>query len=137
MKPSKKATRAKPAKRRRAGKPAGRIFVPPTLVTIPAGEVSSNAIDLTSKNLLALIAPAAWTPAVLSLQMSVDGVTFYHVSHWSTDQVFLIPVVPEFWVPLTGTQMFPNNSCFLKLHSGHPNAPIAQEEERVFQLVTA
>jgi hypothetical protein len=52
--------------------------------------------------------------------------------------VFLIPVgYRSSWVPLTGTQMFPNNSCFLKLHSGHPNAPIAQEEERVFQLVTA
>jgi hypothetical protein len=102
--------------------------------TILAGQSLSSTIDLGTAKLLAVITPPQWTVALLSFQFSGDGVTFYDVSPGSTDQIFTMPCVPGRWVPVDG-QIFPKG-IKLKIHSGHPVQPIAQQADRVFTLVT-
>lgn len=103
-------------------------------VIIPAGNSISDAVDLTTREPIALICPAAWDVAKLSFQCSLDGSNFYDVSHVLTDQVVTMPIVPGHWVPLD-TRIFPPNAIWLKLRSGHPVEPIAQSDDRLFLVV--
>jgi hypothetical protein len=101
--------------------------------TIPAGQTLSNAVDLGTLQLVAVIPPADWTPAVLSFQMSADNVDFHNLAHARSTDLFTIPCVSGYWIPFS-TQDFPH-WVFLKLRSGHPFAPIVQAADRVFTLV--
>ena len=101
--------------------------------TILAGESLSNAVDLGTLQLVAIIPPAAWTPAMLTFQLSADNITFHKVAAPRSTDLFTMPCVPDYWIPFA-SQDFPHG-VFLRIHSGHPFVPVAQAADRVFTLV--
>lgn len=103
-------------------------------VTIRAGEDISDAIDISTAQVLALIMPKEWTGAApISFQLSVDNVMFYDLGSLYSSEVLMIPWGSDQWIPLAAND-FPKNT-YLKIRSGHPADPMPQDEERVFMLV--
>ena len=101
---------------------------------ISSGQSLSAAANISSATLYAIIAPAAWDKAFLTIQISPDGTTFYDLSPTASDQLTVIPVVPGHCVPIGAD--FPKN-VQIKLRSGHPVAPVVQTADRTFILLTS
>jgi hypothetical protein len=61
-------------------------------VTIKQGESLSSSADLTASTLMSILLPRQWTPALLSVQISVDNQTFYDLFDEQGDE---IPPMPQ------------------------------------------
>jgi hypothetical protein len=102
-------------------------------ITIPAGESLSSPADLTtnSRQLAMVLAPAEWTPAMLSFQISDDGMAFYDLIDDRGDELHqAISAGSAINLPL------PAAPVFLKVRSGLSAAPVQQAADRLFKLMT-
>jgi hypothetical protein len=99
---------------------------------IDAGQAFSRVLPLAGLFVVGLIMPAAWTPAVVSVQCSLDGNYFYDLyersgslQRFSVVAGTVIPVNPQlFWM-----------AQFIKIISGVP-LQIPQTEARQFITIT-
>jgi hypothetical protein len=101
------------------------------VVTIPAGSVEASAIDSSKGELVRVVMPEEWTPAVLTFEMSVDGVDYHRLVDPKGSEVRInmkpgtTVIVPQDWRAL----------AFIKLCSGTSDRPITQTEQRDFVAV--
>ena len=104
----------------------------PIQVTIKAGESVSTGAYLTTSNLAMIIAPAKWTSANLSFQVSADG------SNWSdlfeAGGAEMLKTINAGTSVLVPTEMT-DSALYLRLRSGPRLAPVPQEQDAIFTLV--
>lgn len=107
-------------------------------ITIPNAGSVSQAIDLRGFVIKAILMPAAWTAAGLSLKGSQDGVNFFPWGQNANgaETTLLSAIVGGNYVSLVSpgnnyAQVLPR---FIKLVSGTNAAPVAQGANRVFVL---
>jgi hypothetical protein len=96
--------------------------------TIPSGQSLSNGIDLSAGTAIFIHMPGSWTPALLSFQISPDGVTYGDLVDMAAKEISIniIPatVIKANWIPaLAG---------FLKFRSGSRSNPVTQPLSRAF-----
>jgi hypothetical protein len=103
-------------------------------VTIPAGEVVSTPLDLTSQAVTMVIAPAEWTAANLSFLISIDGVNFFDLVDAASGVEIARAIQPSSAVKVD--ESYTRYVNYLKVRSGPRDNPIAQEADRVLTLVT-
>lgn len=104
--------------------------------TIAAGQSLSNAVDVTTGEILRIVMPDEWTPANISFQLSTlnDEAQFRDVAYVGNGREIVIGCVPGHVVALGADTDFAREG-FLKLRSGTAAAPVLQEADRSFQLV--
>jgi hypothetical protein len=94
----------------------------------------SGIVDLTGATaVVGLIMPATWTPAVVTIQGSPDGTTFYdlHTGMPGTELIFNVAVNC-----IVATDWNRMRSCkALKLRSGTAAAPVIQNAAVTFGVV--
>lgn len=98
--------------------------------TIPSGQSLSNAIDLSAGTIIFIHMPGSWTPALLSFQVSPDGVTYGDLVDVATKEISIniIPatVIKADWMPpLAG---------WIKLRSGSRSLAVTQPLSRAFTI---
>ena len=109
-------------------------------VYIGYGTSISGSIDIGEDFVVGLIMPDRWTPAQVSIQVSVDNNSFYDLfdfdlTVWNTAKEV------AFNVPSPGTVVAINPDTmlmgqYIKLRSGTRDAPIVQENTCMFTLLT-
>jgi hypothetical protein len=98
---------------------------------IAAGESLSDVVDATSGRIVRITMPSAWTSALLTFQISSDGLFFNEVCDFTGDYISInvragsAVIVPE---------QFGIASQYLKFRSGTLDHPIPQEEIRNFAI---
>jgi len=103
----------------------------------PAGEAMSEiaVLGITGKTVVGLVAPdESWSPAVVTVQGSPDGVNFYDFYDGVTGQELAFNIVPNSMVMINPNRM---RSCqAVILRSGTRAAPIPQTGGvRIFGIV--
>ena len=104
----------------------------PATCTIAAGEALSSSVDLTSGMLAMLFAPPSWNGANVSFQVSPDG------SHWADLVDDNGAEVTRTMLPGTAVPIDPELSepaLYVRIRSGHRNAPVEQPTDQTFTLV--
>jgi hypothetical protein len=96
---------------------------------IAAGQSLSDVLDCSLAPPVRITMPAAWTPAHLSFQVSVDGVTFADLFDISAQEL-RFNVVAGTVVRLSTAWV--TAPVFLKFRSGSRTAPIVQAADRIF-----
>lgn len=103
-------------------------------VTIPAGESVSTVVDLTSGNLVLLMAPREWTPANVSFLVSIDGVEFVDLRDADGGELAralqanaAATVSPERTLGVS----------YLRIRSGTRERPVAQQAARILVCAIA
>lgn len=99
--------------------------------TIPAGQSLSNAIDLADGNAAFCQMPAAWTPALLTFQISCDNVSYGDLVGQDTREVSL-NVIPGSVVRI---DLLPSRVGWLKFRSGSRYGPVIQTASRTFTII--
>jgi hypothetical protein len=99
--------------------------------TIPAGQSLSNSIDMSSGTAVFCHMPAAWTPALLTFQVSHDNILFGDLVDERAREVSL-NIFP-------GTVMrvglwIPAEVGWLKFRSGSRNGAVIQTAARTFTI---
>jgi hypothetical protein len=109
-----------------------------TLTVVPLwfGGVTgiSNVIDISTFTVVGLIMPEAWTPAVVTIEASVDGASFYPMydGMGSTKLAFSVPAGA-----IVGINPDRLRCCTsIRLLSGDRNALVPQVVPREFGLIT-
>ena len=97
--------------------------------TIPAGQSLSGVIDLAVGTANFLHMPPLWTPALLTFQLSPDGVTFSDFVDLKTTEI-AFNVLPATSVRLP-PEWISAASGYLKLRSGTAKRPIIQTADRL------
>ena len=103
-------------------------------IIIANGASVSNAINLTDTNLLGFITPAAWTTAALSIEVSLDGSTWfspYDYTGAATGYLASPAVASAYAVDFSA--LLPWKQA--RFRSGTSAAPVNQGAERVFSVV--
>ena len=109
----------------------------PASVTIASGTSLSAAFSLGGASIGAIIMPAAWSAANLTLQVSYDGTTFYNVYDdqgnelvitASTSRVLLIDNLAQLLALGEGVSY--------KLRSGTSGTPVNQAADRAIGVVS-
>jgi hypothetical protein len=113
-----------------------------TLVTkpaiIPAGESLSAIVDCSETGtgagvLVAIVMPEAWNSSGgITLQVSPDNID-YHDLHRMTGEEVTIAATPG-GIVLVDADVA-RSIRFLRLRAGNKQQPVAQNEERLFQVV--
>jgi hypothetical protein len=108
------------------------ISVKPAVFTARA--TTSAAVDLTGTTaVVGLVMPATWTPAVVTIQGSPDGTTFYDLHDGTPGTELVFNVSPNSMVMLNPNRM---RCCkAVKLRSGTAAAPVAQNAAVTFGIV--
>jgi len=101
-------------------------------VTIPNGAALSAAVNLYGFRLAGIQMPAAWDTAILTLQGSLDGATFYDVYDSDGNAVELDVDDQRFVTVFTG---YTAGIPILKLRSGTSASPVNQTADRVIKLL--
>lgn len=99
--------------------------------TIAAGASLSNALNVSNGVMFRLIMPSEWTPALLTFQISHDGLNFYNVFD-ADGKELARPIVPQSIMPF-GHYVLDIHS--IKLRSGTLRYPIDQQFTREFKIV--
>jgi len=99
---------------------------------IKSGQFVSDAIDLGTDFVVGLIMPNEWTPASVSIVVSIDGVDFYDLHEYNGSEV-LFNVEPRCAVNIDPNRLM--LARFLKLRSGLKYTPVIQESDRVFKII--
>ena len=100
------------------------------VVTIPVGQSLSNAIDCDTGAPVFVFIPAEWTSALLSFEISPDGVVFHDLfDNSGRELVFNIPAggcvgIPALWDAV----------LHLKIRSGQRDNPVPQEAARTITI---
>jgi hypothetical protein len=104
-----------------------------TVLTIPAGQSLSGAVDTSNALSLYLITPAQWDAANITFQASVDaGANFFDVFTADGEAMMGMSGRLDTVNPLTVNMP---KDCRLKLRSGTRASPIAQQQDRQFTIV--
>ena len=109
--------------------------------TIPSGTSTSTAIDMTSPSLYGytpamVVVPAAWTSAVLSIEVSFDGTTWSDLHQWTagayTTNAALVAgdATSMINLPLKGVP-------YWRIVSGSHTVPVNQAATRTLQILLA
>lgn len=99
--------------------------------TIPAGQSLSGSIDLADGDAVFCHMPAAWTPALLSFQISYDNVIFDDLVDHGGREISL-NIRPGTVIPLLN--VIPSQGGWLKFRSGSRAGAITQTADRIFTL---
>ncbi|WP_445215466.1 hypothetical protein ACKWRH_23590 [Bradyrhizobium sp. Pa8] len=101
---------------------------------IAAGESLSDAVDCSGADIVRLTMPADWTDALLTFQISTDGLFFNNLFNHHGEEVSL-PVTPgvAIVVPLD----FLRSAAFIKFRSGSYQTPKPQAAQREFAITVA
>jgi hypothetical protein len=103
----------------------------------PAGEARSEraVLGITGNAVVGLVMPTeSWTPALVTLQGSPDGVNFYDVHDGMTGEELTFNVVPNTMVMINPNRMRCCQAVILR--SGTRAAPIPQTSGvRIFGIV--
>jgi hypothetical protein len=109
------------------------------IVTIPAGQSLSEAVDCSGGNIGHIGMPLEWTAAPLTFQMSADGNEYRDVFRTLPDTHASFEMTVPSVVPgsVVSTPLAAATYPFIKIRSGSRAAPVAQEAERTFLLILA
>lgn len=103
--------------------------------TIAARESLSAPADLGEFQLTAIITPAAWTPASITFQVSVDGgATFYDYYGVGKFTETVMPVQPSRMYKIALLTL--PGGVQIRIRSGIAALPVAQAAGRTFSLIT-
>lgn len=103
---------------------------------IANGASLSAFIDLQDHELVAIVWPAAWTAAVLTLQSSLDGATYFDVVDAAGTEVSF-PTQTSKHMLVDPTKPAYGLGRFIKLRSGTSAAPVNQAAERTIGVLLA
>ena len=108
-------------------------------LTIPAGQSLSNALAPGNGFVVGLVMPRIWTPARLTVVVSVDGTNFHDLHVFdepvgTTPVEFKVNVVPSAIVAIDPERMLMAQA--FKLRSGTSDVPVPQQADRTFVVVT-
>lgn len=102
-------------------------------LVIANGESLSTAVDLTdSLVLVGLQMPAAWTAAGITLQASVDGITYGDLKDYAGNEYSLV-VTADDYLYLDPAELV--SIRYLKVRSGTSGTPVNQAAERTITLL--
>lgn len=111
----------------------------PVSVTIANGASLSGAADLTAfadqgyPKPIALLMPAAWTSAAITVQASEDGSTFYNVFvQGGTEYTLTTPLASQYIILTPGDLRGAN---YIKIRSGTSGSPVNQGAARTIQIL--
>jgi hypothetical protein len=99
--------------------------------TIAAGQSLSDGLDVSAGDPVAIIMPANWTPANLTFQASVDGLSYVDVFDFDSERIAnvtpgsMVTIAPDWSRAL----------AFLKVRSGRHDRPVVQQQDCVFAVV--
>lgn len=103
-----------------------------TSVTIASGASLSGAADFGDRRLGAIIMPASWTAAAMTIQVSVDGTNYYNLYDqdgvefsMSADASRTIVIDPSYFGLIR----------YVKVRSGTAGVPVNQGADRILVLV--
>ena len=110
-------------------------------VTIPSGTSTSAAVDMTDPTLYGytpamVVVPAAWTSAVLSIEVSFDGTTWNDLHQWTagayTTNAALVAndATSMINLPLKGVP-------YWRIVSGSHTVPVNQAATRTLKILLA
>jgi hypothetical protein len=107
--------------------------------TIAAGQFLSNAVELATNFVVGIIMPDNWTPARVTILVSVEGLNYYELHNFSAGEStsaseFKFNVTPNAMIAVDPNTML--MAKYVKLRSGTTDEPVAQEEARTFTIVT-
>jgi hypothetical protein len=105
------------------------------LATIAANQSLSGSVDLGGSFVIGLVMPAAWTPAVATLQGSADGTTFYDLYDGMAGSELAFNVKPGTMVNINPNRL--RCCAAIKLRSGTGAKPVLQTAARQFTLITS
>jgi hypothetical protein len=91
----------------------------------------SGAIDCSAAPPVRISAPASWTAAGLTFQVSSDGITFEDLFDITGNEV-MVNVTPGTVVRLSAAWAV--SPVWLKLRSGTRKAPVMQAADRIFSI---
>lgn len=109
------------------------LELPPQTVvtaTIPAGEYLSNAIDLSLATAIFIFMPQAWTPAMLSFQISYNNTDFYDLFDESAREITM-NISPA---TAMRNPAIPAQAGWLRFRSGSRLSPIKQTGDRTIVI---
>lgn len=107
--------------------------VPISIVaTILTGTSITPSIDLTQGSVVIIIAPNGWTEAKISFQVSFDNISFFDLFDSTGFEISRF-VVPGAAVEIVSS--LTQAALYFKIRSGSRADPIAQESDRIFQLI--
>lgn len=104
-----------------------------TQAVIANGASLSGVVNLGGTSVLAVIMPASWTAANLTVQASMDGVNFYDL-YTASGTEFMITAAASRCLMLQPADVL--GARYVKLRSGTAAAAVTQGAERVVTLVT-
>jgi hypothetical protein len=103
-------------------------------IVIQSNSSMSEAVNLTGATaIVGIVMPEDWTPAVVTIQGSPDGVFFHDLHDGVPGTELAFNVSPDSLVMLNPNRM--RSSIAVKLRSGTRAFPIAQKELRMFGIV--
>jgi hypothetical protein len=107
-------------------------------ITFPSGTALSSSIDLRSPDLfgfnpLILITPAAWTAAVITAQLSLDGTTWSDI-HLLTGEFTTTGTVLANQAHVFTAYPF-RGMPFVRFRSGTSASPVNQAADRVVTVI--
>jgi hypothetical protein len=112
--------------------PTPRKAVATAIATIAAGEAISSAVDISAGALALMLSPDGWDSANITLQSSGDGQNFCDLlGSDGRELVWAMGANRAVLVPPEMTQ----GVSYLKIRSGHRDAPVTQYSARTFTLV--
>lgn len=101
--------------------------------TITNGQSLSAVIDTKDQPILAVLMPAAWDTAQITLQGSVDGTNFFDVYNMSGDE-FTIQAAASRIIVLSPFEF--QWARYIKLRSGTSGSPVNQTSTRTIVIMT-
>jgi hypothetical protein len=108
--------------------------------TIPAGESLSGIVDCSETGtgagvLVAIIMPEAWNSSGgITFQISPDNIDFHELHRMTGEEVTIAATTGG--IVLVDADVA-RSVRFLRLRAGSKQQPVAQDEERLFQVVLA
>ena len=99
-------------------------------LTIPAGQSLSDVVDCSAGRTVAIGMPMTWTPAMVTFQVSADGVEFRDLFDREAKEVG-INIAEGTMFRLAEEYSFP----YVRVRSGQREAPVKQKEERKFVIL--
>lgn len=102
-------------------------------VVIALSASLSGVVGVINKQVKAVVLPASWTTADLTLSVSVDGGTTYADLYDSAGNEVVLPAAASRHIDLTGISLVGVTN--LKFRSGTAGTPVTQAAARTLQLV--
>jgi hypothetical protein len=107
------------------------------IATIPNGTAVSNGFQLHDHNSIILTTPAAWTAAVLTFDVSLDGVTWYPLYDDAAAEVSIASATIGASRAIAAATILNKvlGATWVRLRSGAAGAPVNQGAARAFGVI--